>query len=64
MKAKLIHLDEQTIEVLTIEAVKQKTTFKVLVQAILTSKAVDIFINSKQSQALQKCADEANKSKK
>jgi len=64
MKAKQIHLDEQTIEVLTIEAVKQKTTFKVLVQKILTSKAVDIFINSNQTQSLKKCAEEVLKQKK
>ena len=64
MKAKQIHLDEQTIEVLTIEAVKQKTTFKVLVQKILTSKAVDIFINSNQTQSLKKCAEEVLKTTK
>jgi hypothetical protein len=39
MKAKQIHLDEKVIEILTIKAVKEKTTFKELVQKILTDKA-------------------------
>jgi hypothetical protein len=39
MKAKQIHLDEKVIEILAIKAVKEKTTFKELVQKILTDKA-------------------------
>lgn len=41
LKAKLIHLDEKAIEILTIQAVKQKTTFKELAQDILTNIAND-----------------------
>lgn len=36
MKAKQIHLSEDVIERLTIRAVKEKTTFKELVQKLLT----------------------------
>jgi len=39
MKAKQIHLEEKVIEVLTIKAVKEKTTFKELAQKILTEKS-------------------------
>jgi hypothetical protein len=41
MKAKLIHLDEIVIEILTIKAIKEKTTFKILVQNYLTKLARD-----------------------
>lgn len=41
MKAKQIHLDEKVIETLTIKAVKEKTTFKELVQTLLTKIAND-----------------------
>lgn len=40
-RAKLLHLDEKAIEILTIQAVKQKTTFKELAQNILTNIAND-----------------------
>lgn len=39
LKSKQIHLDEKVIEILTIKAVKEKTTFKELVQKILTDKS-------------------------
>lgn len=39
MKAKQIHLDEKVVEILTIKAVKEKTTFKELAQKILTDKS-------------------------
>jgi len=39
MKAKQIHLEEKVVEVLTIKAVKEKTTFKELAQKILTEKS-------------------------
>ena len=41
MKSKLIHLDEKTIETLTIKAVKERTTFKELAQKLLTKIAKD-----------------------
>lgn len=41
LKAKQIHLDEKVIEILTIKAVKQKTTFKELAQQLLTNIAND-----------------------
>lgn len=41
MKAKLIHLDEKTIELLTIKAIKERTTFKVMAQKVLTKLAKD-----------------------
>ncbi len=36
IRAKQIHLEEKVIEKLTIDAVKKKTTFKKLVEKILT----------------------------
>ena len=41
MKAKLIHLDQKTIELITIKAVKNRTTFKQFVQKYLTKLAKD-----------------------
>ncbi len=41
MKAKLIHLDEKVIETLSIKAVKERTTFKEMVQKALTKIAKD-----------------------
>lgn len=38
---KLIHLDEKTIELLTIKAIKERTTFKVMAQKVLTKLAKD-----------------------
>lgn len=40
--AKQIHLDDATIEILTIDAIKNKSTFKVHVQAILTETATKL----------------------
>jgi hypothetical protein len=40
-KSKLIHLEENVIQTLTIKAVKEKTTFKELVQTLLTKIAKD-----------------------
>jgi len=58
MRAKQIHLEELVIEILTIQAVKEKTTFKEYVQSILTEKAQSININQLQTQALDKCVAE------
>ena len=41
MKAKLIHLDTKVVETLTIKAIKERTTFKELVQKLLTKIAKD-----------------------
>jgi len=41
LKAKQIHLDEKVVETLTIKAVKERTTFKELVQKLLTKIAKD-----------------------
>jgi len=38
---KLIDLDDKIVETLTIKAVKERTTFKVMVQKILTKIAKD-----------------------
>jgi len=48
MKAKQIHLDETTIEILTIDAIKNKSTFKIHAQAILTTFASRLIHNQKQ----------------
>ncbi len=61
MKAKQIHLDEKVIETLTIQAVREKTTFKEYVQTLLTDKALRINSNHLQTQSLKKCAEEVLK---
>jgi len=58
MKAKQIHLDDATIEILTIDAVRNKTTFKIHAQAILTEYATRVITNQLQTQALDKCVAE------
>ncbi len=60
MKAKQIHLDEKVIEILTIKAVKEKTTFKELVQKILTDKSKEYCCkheNIDRSDGLDECLD-------
>ena len=42
MKSKLIHLEDTVVETLTIQAVKNKTTFKEYTQVLLTEKAKQI----------------------
>jgi hypothetical protein len=42
MRAKQIHLNESVIETITIQAVKEKTTFKEYVQNLITEKAKNI----------------------
>ncbi len=41
-QAKQLHLDNEVIEVLAIQAIKEKTTFKLYAQKVLGEKAVEI----------------------
>ncbi len=62
--AKLIHLSDETIQILTIESVKLGKTFKIYVQELLIEKASNLIINKAKSQSLKKCADEVLKTTK